>query len=248
MSDSSLSAENSLPAGLQSGGHDYQLSDDLARLCLPQEFSDECRTLGWVNSICALFLAIGLVGLKAPRVIHKPLSEISEPVPVVFTPPEEQPKPVVEEKQEEPDQTQQTEADTPQVITVVAPANANVAFAVPVQGAVAVATEARLATPPPIVTTHAASKPQQFLPSTAGDGGSYPEPNYPLTAMRNQYQGTVTIEIMVDPSGAITDAKVFKSSGYSVLDDAALNVVKNRWRFPPGGNRWLHWPCIFKLQ
>ena len=86
----------------------------------------------------------------------------------------------------------------------------------------------------------------QFNPNVS-DGGSYPPPMYPGIAQRNHYEGTVTIEIAVDASGAITETKVFKSSGFSVLDEAALEVVKRRWRFPPGEPRLYQWPCIFKF-
>jgi hypothetical protein len=48
------------------GSHDYALSSDLARLSLPAEYVDSYRNLAWTNSICFLFLVIGLIGLKAP--------------------------------------------------------------------------------------------------------------------------------------------------------------------------------------
>jgi len=231
------------------GTRGYQLSDDLARLCLPQEFKDSYRTLAWVNSVCCLFLTVGFVGLKPPGVIHKPLSELVDIVPVVFTPPEEPQKPDTEVKPDEPDQPRDTPQDAPQVVSVVAVADsAAVAFSVPVPGAVAVASAAHLATPPPPPNQQEApSKPTQFNPNVS-DGGSYPPPNYPGLAQRNRYQGTVTIEIAVDPAGNITDAKVQKSSGFPLLDEAAMDVVKKRWRFPAGKARWLHWPCTFQLQ
>jgi TonB family protein len=56
------------------------------------------------------------------------------------------------------------------------------------------------------------------------------------------------VEIKVDPTGAVTSAEVFKTSGYTVLDEAAIDVVKNRWRFPAGPERLFHWPCIFQLN
>jgi protein TonB len=227
---------------------EYTLSDDLARLCLPQELKDAYRTLAWINSICALFLAVGLVGLKEPPVIKKDLTEVVDPVPVVFTPPEEQPKPTVEEKQEEPEQVQATDVETVQVVTIVAPADAKVAFPVEVKGPVMVAKEARLATPPPLVNTPPPSRPQQFIPNASNDAGSYPPPLYPTSAQRSKSQGTVMVEIKVDPTGTITSVAVQKSSGFSILDEAAMSVVKNRWRFPPGPARWLVWPCEFKLR
>ncbi len=250
MSESTFQAPTPLAASsFTPGSREYQLSDDLARLCLPQEFKDSYRNLAWANSICALFLIIGLVGLKPPKVVVRAINEPTEIVPVVFTPPEEPPKPEEakpEEPQDQPDNT--APQDTPQVVTVVAAADPSaVAFAVPVQGAVAVAPQAHLATPPPPVL-QAPPKPTTFNPSTTGDGGTYPPPSYPVSALRNREEGTAIIEIMVDASGNITSAKVFKSPGYGSLDQAALDVVKSRWRFPPGQPRWLHWPCIFQMH
>ena len=247
----SLSAQTGFPGTtpFQTATSGYQLSDDLARLCLPQEYKDSYRNLAWVNSICALFLLIGLVGLKAPRVIVRPLSELNEPVPVIWTPPEEQPKPVTETQ---PDQTEPQPTDTPteapQVVTVVAAADPSaVAFAVPVPGAVSVAPMAHLATPPPPVIKAPPAKPTQFNPHAGGEG-VFPDPEYPAMALRNHYQGVAIIEIMVEETGAISSVKVFKSSGFTALDEAAMQVVQRRWRFPPGPNRWLSWQCTFKLQ
>ena len=226
----------------------YQLSDDLARLCLPREFKDAYRTLAWVNSVCALFLVIGMVGFRAPKVIERPLSEINEPVPVIFTPPEEQPKQVTEQpKPDEPEPTD-TPAETPQVVTMVAPADAKVAFSVPVQGAVMIAPTARAATPPPaVLTQQEAPKTTRFNPNVT-DGGFYPPPQYPGAALRNRYQGTVLVGFAVDEMGKVSGVEIRRTSGFSGLDEAATEVVKNRWRFPPGAKRIYEWPCVFKLQ
>jgi protein TonB len=188
---------------------------------------------------------IGIVGLRPPNVVVKPLSKIEEVVPVVWTPPEEQPKPQPEIKEEEP-QTQDTEVETPQVVTIVAAADtANVAFAVPTEGVVAIAKEARFAAPPPPVVK-APPKPVKFDPSTST--GNFPPPQYPGMAQRNRYQGTVTLEIIVDAGGNIVEVKVQKSSGFNMLDDAAVKVVKERWKFPPGQARDYLWDCTFNLQ
>src|SRR5438093_11445700 len=104
MSDYSPTAQSSLVAGSTFGESlgRYQLSDELARLCLPAEYKDSYRTLAWVNSICFLFLLIGVVGLRPPKVVERPVNPPSEPVPVVFTPPEEQPKSAPQPKPDEP--------------------------------------------------------------------------------------------------------------------------------------------------
>jgi periplasmic protein TonB len=248
MSETSAPAQSPLavaPAFKSSAGN-YQLSDDLARLCLPQEFKDSYRTLAWVNSICFMFLVVGLIGLKPPKVVHKPLSEVVDNVPVVFTQPEEPPKTEPEVKPDE-EQPQDAPAETPQVVTVVAAADpSSVAFAVPVQGAVAIAQEARLASPPP-PANQAPPRAIQFNPNTAG-GGSFPAPRYPSIALRNHYEGTVIVEFVVDDAGRLTEVKIQKSSGYPVLDDEALDTIKNRWRFAPGKPGYFFKPFLFQLQ
>lgn len=252
MSETSSPAQTP-PVGaspLSANPPNYKLSDDLARLCLPQEYKDSYRTLAWVNSICFLFLLIGLVGLKPPKVHVRPINELQDVVPVVFTPPEEQPKVQPEVKPEDQDQPKDTPEDTPQVAQVVAAADsAQVAFSVPVQGAVAIASEARMATPPPISQqAPPPARPVQFNPHSGG-GGVFPDPDYPAMAVRNKWQGTVVVEIHVNESGVINDVKLARSSGNSILDDAAMDVVKKRWRFMPTGKpQWLSWSCKFQLQ
>src|SRR5437667_4930686 len=131
--------------------NDYQLSDELARLCLTLELRDSYRKLAWVDSVCILFLVIGLVGLRPPRIIEKPVNPPAEMVPVVFTPPEEQPKPEPAVNQEQPkDEPQETTVETPQIPTVVAANAPNVAFAVPVEGPVVLAPVSHSAPPPPV--------------------------------------------------------------------------------------------------
>lgn len=248
MSESSAPAQNPLAPSstFESRPGQYQLSDDLARLCLPQEWKDSNRTLAWVNSICFLFLVVGLVGLKHQKVIVKPLTKIDEAVPVIFQQPEEPPKVEPEVKQEE-EQPQDTPTETPQVVTVVAAADpSSVAFAVPVQGAVAIAPAAHLATPPPPVN-QAPPRAVQFNPSTAG-GGMYPDPHYPSIALRNHYQGTAVVEFVVDEAGKLVSVKLQKSSGFPVLDEEALDTVKNRWRFPPGKPGYFYKPFTFQIQ
>jgi protein TonB len=252
MSEPSSTAASSIltDPSLAQGTRQYALSSDLARLSLPAAYKDSYRKLAWANSICFLFLVIGLIGIKAPKVIYKPLSEPMEIVPVVFTPPEEQPKVEPEPKEEEA-QPQDTPTETPQVVTVVAAADpTSVAFAVPVEGAVAVASPRFVPPPPPVVQQpppKPAPTPTKFNADTV-DGGTHPKPDYPSLAQRNHYQGTVTLEIHVDPSGAVTGVKVQKSSSFLMLDEAAMKVVSTHWSFLPGPARILLWDCKFELK
>jgi len=245
MSESSVPADPSVLGSPSFGNtpRTYTLSSDLAKLCLPSEYRDSNRILAWVNSICFLFLLIGLVGLRPPKVIERPLSQPQEIVPVIFTPPEET-KAQPDAKPDEPEPQEQP-LETPQVAMVVAAADpSTVAFAVPVQGAVAIA-PARFATAPPPANT-APPQPTKFDPNA--NAGTFPPPSYPGIAVRNRYQGKATLEIMVDASGAVTSVKVVKTSGYPVLDEAAMQVVKSRWHFQPGTARDLVWDCTFELK
>ena len=78
----------------------YQLSDDLARMCLPQEFKDSNRNLAWANSICLLFVMIGIIGLRPPAVFVRAITEPTE-VMQVFVPPDQEEPPPQEFKPEE---------------------------------------------------------------------------------------------------------------------------------------------------
>jgi protein TonB len=223
----------------------YALSDDLARMCLPMEFRDSYRTLAWVNSICFVFLLIGLVGLKPPAIVVRQLPPVAESSIVPFTPPpEEQPKPEEIVQNDEPP-PQDAPIEAPQVVTIVAAVDSpNVSFPVPVPGATAVA-PAHLASPPP-PSNYRPSAPVKFDPNAASEG-SYPKGSYPGYALRNRMQGTVTLIVKVDSSGHVVDATIQKTSGFTLLDESAVKTIKERWRFPPREGIY-EVPYVFKIE
>lgn len=45
-------------------------------------------------------------------------------------------------------------------------------------------------------------------------------PVYPKTALNNEWSGTVTAEIGVDPEGHVISITIVKSSGYPILDES----------------------------
>ena len=57
-------------------------------------------------------------------------------------------------------------------------------------------------------------------------------PAYPETARRAGWEGRVTVRVEVSADGLPIRVALEKSSGYGVLDQAALRAVKN-WRFQP---------------
>src|SRR6266700_1576368 len=90
------------------------LKSELARFCLPEANRDPNRKLAWVNSICILFLLIGVVGAKSGSISMKKPPPLEETVPVLIdTPPP--PPTKVEQPREQPDQEK---PETPQVVVV----------------------------------------------------------------------------------------------------------------------------------
>lgn len=77
-------------------------------------------------------------------------------------------------------------------------------------------------------------------------------PRYPLLARRKGWEGTVVIEIHVSGSGRVEQARVEKSSGYAILDGAALGAIRS-WRIALNGrldevDLRFRIPVIFKLR
>ncbi len=80
-----------------------------------------------------------------------------------------------------------------------------------------------------------------------------PKPTYPDFARRLGHEGRVVIRVQVLSSGAVGTASIERSSGYAVLDEAALATIK-RWRFRPAQragqpvDATLNVPITFKLH
>jgi protein TonB len=60
-----------------------------------------------------------------------------------------------------------------------------------------------------------------------------PPPPYPETARRRAYEGTVLLQVRVRKDGRVGEVRVNKTSGYEILDQAALEAVSS-WVFVPG--------------
>lgn len=80
-----------------------------------------------------------------------------------------------------------------------------------------------------------------------------PSPAYPLAARRMGMQGRVVLNVEVLASGVCGEINIHQSSGFPVLDNAALQTVK-RWRFLPASraghalDKWFMIPVHFSLK
>ena len=63
----------------------------------------------------------------------------------------------------------------------------------------------------------------------------------------------MTIRVLVDVDGVVQRAEIAESSGFDVLDDAAIETVRRRWRFVPARSSgtpiesWVLVPIRFAL-
>ena len=76
------------------------------------------------------------------------------------------------------------------------------------------------------------------LPRYAGGSLLNAPPRYPYLARRRSQEGRVVLRIQVSAGGDAAAVRIRQSSGYRLLDDAAVEAVKT-WRFVPasrGGN------------
>jgi protein TonB len=119
---------------------------------------------------------------------------------------------------------------------------------------------------PPPAKTRVEGKPAEApapLPASSGKGSvlteafplyrENPAPAYPALARKRGYEGTVVLEVFIGRNGRVLDLKVHQSSGYAVLDEAALAGVKH-WQFQPGKrgetpiDMWVRVPICFNLK
>lgn len=91
------------------------------------------------------------------------------------------------------------------------------------------------------------------LPHLNADYLDNPAPQYPSVSRELGEQGRVLVRAMVTADGRVGQVVLRKSSGFSYLDQAALEGVKH-WRFVPArqGERhvsaWVLVPVVFSLE
>jgi TonB family protein len=189
-------------------------------------------------------LAVPEPALIQAQTLHVELS--NDPLPSVEEPP---PPPVIPTAQPPPVPERPVIPSTPPLVAVAEPHPA-VAFPLPVKGPVQIvpveeAIPVRVAptnVPPP---PPAAVQPQ---PLVYGVGeGRQPAPEYPAAALRAGQEGTVGVRFSVGPNGRVLSAEVITGSPWSLLNSAALRVIRERWRFRAGPTRLYDVSIRFEL-
>jgi protein TonB len=218
----------------------YGLKSELARYCLSSERQDTNLKLAWVNSICILFLIIGIVGARRGIISIRNVPPIHQVVPVVVMPRTLPPQAVAPQRREQPRQQNQ-----PARIFVALPNAPNVSFSVPTIGTLV--GSADLASAPPLNPLQA---PAQIVAlGNTGAGGERPQPDYPPLAIQTGEQGTIVLLLDSDASGNVVSIDVKQSSGFPYLDHATVEYVKTHWHLPmDAGTRRFQTSITFKLQ
>lgn len=61
-----------------------------------------------------------------------------------------------------------------------------------------------------------------------------PLPTYPKNALDQDLEGTVKLSVLVGEDASVKSVSVASSSGHALLDQAAIRMIKQAWRFSPG--------------
>jgi periplasmic protein TonB len=83
---------------------------------------------------------------------------------------------------------------------------------------------------------------------------AYLQPDYPAAARRADMECRVELRVLVGTDGRVKQAEIKHSSGYTVLDAAALEHALKKWRLKPAlqdgvaVESWLVVPISFELK
>ena len=222
---------------------------NLTRFCMELDPAESQRGLAWVNSICFVFLVIGLCGLQpAPPVICKTPPAAIETVRTIIEPLVTPVQTITADSSpEEPPSGKASENNGPAVmVTLDSPA---VAFSVPTVGNLLV--PLTLAQPPPPKPMQGAvplATPHIEQIGVTGLEDGRPAPPYPAQSLLNREEGRVVLLIEVDESGKLTSVTVKSSSGHLQLDRATAEYVRRHWAFASAnGVRQYEAPIYFHL-
>lgn len=115
-------------------------------------------------------------------------------------------------------------------------------------GAAPAASQETPPTPPPVIHSDPASSPSEITTYRR-----ISPPVYPASSVRQREEGDVLARVLVDSSGAAKEVLIEKSSGFELLDRAAVDAI-SQWQFNPGrrGGKpvegWVMVPIKFSMS
>jgi periplasmic protein TonB len=80
------------------------------------------------------------------------------------------------------------------------------------------------------------------------------QPSYPPSAIRAGSEGKLALQILVGTDGRVRDARVLETSGFTLLDQAAVDEARRHWKLRPGTRdgtpveQWYTLKVVFHLQ
>lgn len=170
---------------------------------------------------------------KKPKPAAKPKAKPRKPAPA-------KPKPLISAPDSASEITVAKTAETPKTPTAEAPKTPSAA-----------------SSPPAAASAPARNAPAEaaplIQPHLNADYLDNPPPAYPRISRRLGEQGKVLLRAMINTDGTVAQLSVQKTSGFSRLDQAALETVKH-WRFVPArrGSQivpaWVVVPISFSLE
>jgi TonB family protein len=72
-------------------------------------------------------------------------------------------------------------------------------------------------------------------------------PDYPYAARDQHLEGSGSYRLNIKPDGTVSSVTVLKSTGYILLDQAAIHAFR-QWRFRPGALHALKIPINFTMK
>ena len=221
----------------------------LTPLCLAKDEDESWRPLAWVNALCAvtLFVGVGQHSLRSSGT-ETTSAFVPRPMPVelVISPAPSVPTSARVASAPTAATARPANPNPPAVVAVVEPVRQPLTTVTAVRPAVALAADPRPSSV--VVATSAVSAAAASRFELVPGNRQTPQPKYPELARQRGQTGTVRIEFNVSPAGEVTQATVARSSGFPLLDAAALQTVQQRWFIPESAGQRHYVDIVFQLR
>lgn len=172
-----------------------------------------------------LTMAVSMVSIAKPKPAEPPKPVAAPPKPI--TPPEKKPvpkKPVIKPVEKKPPQKLQQPSDIPTFEPFKPEPAPSVQQTTSSSSATTSTSQA---------TSSAPTKSESFTEANYRANYAHnPKPEYPAIAKSRGWQGKVLLRVQVSAQGTSQSVAIEQSSGREILDEAAMEAVK-QWKFVP---------------